>query len=78
MKKIYSHPLLASIWLGLENSTSSCSDKRETEYLELMLACTHYESEIPEQFCQLLDFIKQHFDVDELYTFVKDVDAGMM
>ncbi len=70
IRNIYCHPLLTSIWLGLEMVTILNNNKQETEFLRYLVIATHYDHELIEQFKQFLNLIPNEISIDALQSFM--------
>ncbi|HLB42941.1 MAG: hypothetical protein A3F13_01170 [Gammaproteobacteria bacterium RIFCSPHIGHO2_12_FULL_40_19] len=66
IRKVYSHPLFSSVWLGLEMTTTINNSKQETEFLRYIVVATHYDHKIIEQFKRFIHLIPDVIHVEPL------------
>lgn len=68
---IYSHPLLTTIWLGLERVTTINNNKHETEFLQYIVVASHYDYEVLQQIRELIDLISPYVEVSHIVTMLQ-------
>lgn len=75
MQTVFSHPLLTSIWLGLEVAKKEANTQAEMEFLELMLVSSHHPNEITEQMQDLLALMKPYVATDGIFEVLVSIST---